>query len=93
MFGSDSRNTFAIDKDHSDMVKYSDQDPVCEEVLVRLDGICASGRPLSHGNDIWSHRMPSNRPGWDVSGAAQIDAHQDTWAQGDEYFLGVARGS
>lgn len=45
LIGSDGKNTFAINKDHSDMVKYSYKDPICEDVLVRLRDICVSSKP------------------------------------------------
>ncbi|KAJ4411707.1 hypothetical protein N0V82_008943 [Gnomoniopsis sp. IMI 355080] len=56
LFGSDFKNTFAINKDHSDMVKYSYKDPICEEVLTRLHKICAGSKASTARDELWSHR-------------------------------------
>lgn len=84
LFGSDFRNTFAIDKDHSDMVKYPDQDPVCGEVLVRLHDICAARRSRSTANGYGHRGITGHRPSMDLLGTSDLEASQELWVQGKQ---------
>lgn len=83
LLGSDFKNTFAINKDHSDMVKYSYKDPVCEEVLNRLRSICGGSKPSAARDEVWSHRVTGRMPGQGSFNGQDTEGSESVWAQGN----------
>lgn len=82
LFGSDFRNVFAINRDHSDMVKYAYNDPICQEVLTRLSEICAGDNLQTRRNQLWTRRMAGGRSGWGYANGQSTAINQDSWFEG-----------
>lgn len=89
LFGSDYKNVFPINRDHSDMVKYAYNDPVCQEVLTRLSEICAGGTFHTRRNEVWTRRMAGGRSGWDYANGQFSETNQDSWLEGNQILIEV----
>lgn len=90
LFGTDFNNTFPINRDHSEMVKFADDDPICQDVLARLSVICSSNKNSPGRKEVWTQRVAGGtcRPSWDTLNG---QSSEDIWLGGKQTLTGVCQ--